>query len=425
MPASAPTDDPAPASGAGRARGGILGRALGGARAEDEGPARDDALLDAVRAATLLGWLSVGAVLVGLAAGLPVRDAQVVLGLTLLGGAGHAVLASLPWARLLATPRGRLLLDAWSAALLAATAGLVLTAGGASRLDLLFFLVGPFLAITHDGPRLAAWLVAATAVFVTTAIAAPDPAPPAETVVRLLLLGGAIVLGLRLARAVRREAVARDEAITRAELEGAMLAEAHHRTKNSLQVVADLLLLGRPESTRDGAAFDQASGRIRAIAAVHDVLAVRGGGRAPADALLRSVADVSGSGHAEVDAAPLELTAERAQRLGLVAGELVANASEHGRPPIHVRFAGDAPGSDGRPSHARLVVRDAGGGPTPEQWAAPGLGLQLAHEVAEKGLGGSIEMVDGAVVVRLPLQAPARSSAPRPTTEVRGAHPRR
>ncbi|MDO9408466.1 sensor histidine kinase [Patulibacter sp.] len=361
--------------------------------ASPRGDGSSYALIEAVRAAALLGWLSVVAVLVGIAVGLPVRHESVVLVTTALGAAGHAALGLLPWARILPTRRGRLLLDLWSVALLGGVAGLVVTAGGASRLDLLFFLVVPFLAMVHEGRLLVPWLTAAVATFVLTAALAVDPLPRSEAVLHLVLLGASAVLGRQLAAAIRRQASARTEAIRRAELEGAMLAEGHHRVKNSLQVVADLLMLARPEDDAGGEAFDQAGARIRSIAAVHAVLASRSGGRVPADELLTAVVDAAHPGGTTLDAAPVALPFQQAQHVGVVVNELVTNAHQHGTGLVRVVLTSDADG---------VVVRvaDEGPGPAPERWAAPGLGLQLVRQVVEQGLRGTLEVEDGEVVAR-------------------------
>ncbi|MBJ7471717.1 MAG: hypothetical protein JHD16_10470, partial [Solirubrobacteraceae bacterium] len=122
-----------------------------------------DLRLGAVGVAGLLGWVSIVAVLLGLVTGLPVEHQGIVLSTTLVAAGGHAVLGLLPWSRLLATSRGRLLLNLWAGALIAGVLGLVLTAGGRSRLDLLFFLVLPWLATLEQGRQRAAWLSAAGA----------------------------------------------------------------------------------------------------------------------------------------------------------------------------------------------------------------------------------------------------------------------
>ncbi len=354
------------------------------------------ALMEAVRAAALLGWMSVVAVLVGIVVGLPVRHESVVLVTTALGAAGHAALGLLPWSRILPTRRGRLLLDLWSVALLGGTAGLVITAGGASRLDLLFFLVVSFLAMVHEGWRLVAWLSAGAGTFLLAAALAVDPLPRPEAVLHLVLLVAAAVLGRQLAAALRRQATARTAAIRRAELEGAMLAEGHHRVKNSLQVVADLLMLARPEEGAGGEAFDQAGARIRSIAAVHAVLASRSGGRVPADELLTAVVQAAYPGGTTLRAEPVALPFQQAQHVGVVVNELVTNAHQHGTGGVRVTL-GTADGV------CEIAVADEGPGPPAERWAAPGLGLRLVRQVVEQGLRGTLAAEDGAIVARFRL----------------------
>ena len=96
-----------------------------------------------------------------------------------------------------------------------------------------------------------------------------------------------MILAVALARTTRRSAATAARAQAEAELEQALLAEAHHRIKNSLQTVADLLLLGRGEGAE---AFDATAERIRSISAVHDLLAAERGGTVAAGELLRTVA---------------------------------------------------------------------------------------------------------------------------------------
>jgi two-component sensor histidine kinase len=203
-----------------------------------------------------------------------------------------------------------------------------------------------------------------------------------------------------LGRLTRREAARRAHASARAELEHALLAESHHRVKNSLQTVADLLLLGRP--TGPGAvAFDDTAERIRAIAAVHDLLGAERGGRIRAGALVNSIA-AAASVEARIDADPLDLEPSCAQRLAIVLNELLTNAARHGRQPISVQLRGPQP--------VVLCVRDAGPGPNGSQ---AGLGLQLVHQVVDQALQGSfsLEREDGLTVarVRFSSSADARS----------------
>lgn len=376
-----------------------------------------DARREAMRAGLLLGWLSVAAVLVAVALGMEVRHTDAVVALALAAAVGNGAMPFVPWSRLLPGARAdaRTLLDLWAAALLVFCGLLVVVAGAQARFDLLLFLVLPFIAITHEGRRLAAWLAAAAAVFAAAMALAPAPLEAAEVALHAVLMIASVILALALARATRRSAAAAAHAAAAAELEQALLAESHHRIKNSLQTVADLLLLGRPEDAASGEAFDATAARIRSIAAVHHLLAGERGGTVAAGQLLRTVvsASASPSDGVVVVSDELRLHAAQAQQLGVIANELVANALRHGGPPVTVVLAR----AEG-PAAVRLEVRDGGRGaavPTtsspgspaggaPAAVAAPettasaapsGLGLTLVRQIAERGLGGSFSLDSG------------------------------
>ena len=166
-------------------------------------------------------------------------------------------------------------------------------------------------------------------------------------------------------------------AAPRAELERALATEANHRIKNNLQTVADLLLLGRPEGG-EGRAFDDTAARIRSIATVHRLLTAA---EDPVDAraLLGSAAEATPVPVAvEADSVPFD--AATAQKVGIVANELITNAFQHGAPPIVVRLTG------GR--QMLLRVDDAGNGVE----GTSGLGLQLVQRMVEQGLHGRFEL---------------------------------
>jgi two-component sensor histidine kinase len=286
---------------------------------------------------------------------------------------------AVPWRRWLAARRGQLLLDLWTAALIGFVLLLVLLAGARANLDLLLFLILPFIATVQAGKRRGLWLGAAAITFAAAMTLAPDRLDAAAVALRAALLVAATVLAARLARVIRREAGARAEATARAELEHALLAEAHHRVKNSLQTVADLLLLARPQGS-DARAYDETAARIRSIAAVHRLLAEQGGAAVGADAVVRAVAAALAP-DIQVEANPVTLDAGRAQQLGVVANELIANALRHGRAPITVRLSGS--------DRVSLVVEDHGAGVA---GSGEGLGLRLVRQIAENGLAGSFRI---------------------------------
>src|SRR6266536_1870843 len=157
---------------------------------------------------------------------------------------------------------------------------------------------------------------------------------------RLALVAASVAVALVLTRTIRRETAAHERASARAELGRTLAKEANHRIKNDLQTVADLLLLGRPGG-EDGTAFDETAARIRSIATVHRLL-TEADDRVDGGALLRSIAE-SAPMPVAVEAEPAAFDAATAQKLGIVANELVTNAFRHGAPPIVVRLSGGAP----------------------------------------------------------------------------------
>lgn len=313
--------------------------------------------------------------LAALALGLPTRHPAALLALTAAAGAANAAVTVAPWRRWLTGAWGRLLLDLWSAGLIALVAALVLMAGASAGFDLLLFLIAPFLATVHRSWRRVAWLSVAGVAYPAMMASAPNPLAAGAVALRLALLAAATTL----ARMVRRGAAARARASERAELEHALLAESHHRVKNSLQTVADLLLLGRPAGA-GAETFDETAARIQSIAAVHRLLAERRGEAISAPTLLAAVAAAAAI-DAHLDAEPRELDPTCAQQLGIVANELISNAARHGRPPIQVLLHGRQP--------MILEVRDAGDGPRD---GVERLGLQLVRQIVEQGLAGTFTL---------------------------------
>ena len=322
-----------------------------------------------------IGWLSIVVVLGGLALHLGSRHLWLLLAATFAAAGCNAAAMLVPWREWLPARRGRLLLDVWSGGLIGFVAVLVF-AGGAS-FTLLLFLTVPFIAVVQSGWRRAFWLTV-TAVTCTLAIALV-PLPVGASAMRLALVGAAVAVALVLARAIRREAAAHKEAAARAELERALATEANHRIKNDLQTVADLLLLGRPDDG-NGQAFDDTASRIRSIASVHSLL-TESSHRVDGAALLERIAE-SAPVPVAVDAESTALDAATAQKLGLVANELITNAFQHGAPPIAVRLT--------HGEETRLHVDDCGAVPAN---AVTGLGLELVRRMVEQGLQGRFELV--------------------------------
>lgn len=327
----------------------------------------------AVQVGYWLGWASVTVVLGGLALDVGIRHRELLVAATLVAAAANTAAMIIPWRAWLGGTRGRLLLDLWCGGLIAFVAFLVVV--GSSNFSLLLFLAVPFIAVVQVGRRRGIWLATSAA---TCAVAAAlVPLSAAATAMRLGLVGAAVAVVLLLTRVIRRETAARRDAVERVELERTLAREANHRIKNDLQTAADLLLLARPDGAA-GAAFDETASRIRSIATVHRLL-TETEDRVDAGTLLRSITAAVPVA-VTVQAAPLRLDAATAQKLGIVANELVTNAARHGAPPIVVRLESGP--------QTRLQVDDRGEGGC----HGTGLGIDLVGRMVELGLDGRFEL---------------------------------
>jgi two-component sensor histidine kinase len=183
--------------------------------------------------------------------------------------------------------------------------------------------------------------------------------------------------------------------------------EAHHRIKNNLQAISDLLYLelhsggSSPEDALRGSIE-----RIQAIATVHDLLSqdedVRVvDARAVMGRLVPMVLRGSGLGGAPVevtmDVSPVPLSSKRATALALIANELVSNAAkhaynEHRKGELSLSLQQDS-------EELVLRVRDNGPGLPPDFSlnTHSHVGLVVVRTLAERDLDGrfTLESQDG------------------------------
>lgn len=191
----------------------------------------------------------------------------------------------------------------------------------------------------------------------------------------------------------RRVQVVLEEALRERDL---LLRELHHRVKNNIQMLAGMLAAARREAASPGAGavLEEASRRLAAVGAVHQML--YGGdmtGVAGAELVARiggMAARASGiDGRFSTEAEPVGILNDAAVPLALILNELVTNAAKHGAradgTPGRIR-AGLSAAPDGA---VELWVEDEGPGFDPAA-AAPrrASGLGLVHGLARQ-LGGS------------------------------------
>lgn len=192
------------------------------------------------------------------------------------------------------------------------------------------------------------------------------------------------------------------EEVRRAEALATLLQETHHRIKNNLQTVADLLSLEMSASPSPAArkSLRDSISRIKSIAAVHELLSVEQLRLTNITELAQQVCDIS-LHHlvrpdqrvtAEIDGPAIYLPSKQATALALVMNELIANALEHafqyGRPGkliIHLTQEGN---------QVTVSIADNGRGLPPnfDSTRQGRLGLQIVQTLVEKDLAGSLRL---------------------------------
>jgi two-component sensor histidine kinase len=192
------------------------------------------------------------------------------------------------------------------------------------------------------------------------------------------------------------------EEARRAETLSAMIQEMHHRIKNNLQTVADLLSLEMFSSPSPAArkSLRDSITRIKSIAAVHQLLSLEQLRLTDITELARQVCDISLQ-HlvhpdqrvtADIDGPAIYLPSKQATALALVMNELIANALEHafdnGRPG-HLAISLEQNGA-----RVTVAIADNGRGLSPgfDLEKSRGLGLQIVRTLVEKDLVGALQL---------------------------------
>lgn len=345
--------------------------------------------LGMVRVALALGWVSAAVVAAGTV--LPhLHHGHMfhgpILFLAFAAAVGNGLLAVLPWRRWVGTQRAAHLLTVWAAAVVMMVGGLVYAGGGwTSDYYLLYFLVIPFVAATEPVPRQLMLYGLILLGYLVAVLAVPGDPLSGMIVVRLAVLSAACAVGAFLARALHRTTVGRVRAEEAVRMERLLTTEAHHRIKNNLQLVADLLILEADRARDNPSVVEETLSRIQSVAAVHQSLAQRSAGRVALRPVIERIAGLVGDRlgrKVQVDGDDVTLTGRAATWTALVANELVVNALRHGRGDVTISLAADPDGEE-----AELVVEDGGPGPAA---AAPGLGLALVRRLVEEGLRGTV-----------------------------------
>lgn len=215
-----------------------------------------------------------------------------------------------------------------------------------------------------------------------------------------LLRSVAAQMGVALENMRLREEARQAEALT------TLIQEMHHRIKNNLQTVADLLSLEMSSSPSPAArkSLRDSITRIKSIGAVHQLLSAENIRLTDITELARQVCDISlrhlvrpdQRVEAHIEGPPIYLPSKQATALALVMNELISNALEHafcfvgqhGR--LEIRLTQEGP-------QVTVTVSDNGRGLPPDFDISRtrGLGLQIVRTLVEKDLAGTLSFEPG------------------------------
>jgi two-component system, sensor histidine kinase PdtaS len=183
---------------------------------------------------------------------------------------------------------------------------------------------------------------------------------------------------------------------------GVLLAEVHHRVKNSLQLIHTVLMLQAKDAGDESSRtlLELSAMRVLTIASVHerlyqgesfDAVEMQTYILGLVEALRDGLQDLAPDRAVSLDAdAGVFWPPRRAQALGLILTELVTNALKYGKGEIRVRFAGENP-----PKGARLEVQDQGVAPDLDAARAKdGVGLRIVAALLEEH-GGTLVLAPG------------------------------
>ncbi len=203
---------------------------------------------------------------------------------------------------------------------------------------------------------------------------------------------------------IRKEMREREEMEGELDLRTRMMLEMHHRIKNNLQTVADLLSLemNRANGRSSAESLRESVARIKSIAAAHEMLSPDQIGGTDVTELAQRVADSAAQAqarpeqsiHIQVEGPKILLSSKSATAFALVMNELVSNALEHGLATrsqgvidIHLEQTED---------EVRVTVKDDGVGLSPdfELSRNAGLGLRIVRTLVEKDLHGAITLLN-------------------------------
>lgn len=268
--------------------------------------------------------------------------------------------------------------------------------GGGFNADyyLAFFPALVFAATLLPPPMGAASGLLAAALYVGVVLAAPGPHFWGNVLVRSVMLIATAAIAAEIAALERTHARQLATSAAQADARAAMVQEVHHRVKNDLQTVVELLSLEveRSPGTDVARVAENLISRIQSMAAVHRLLA-SAPGHTDGTALATRIAALLSERFARRDVAiqvegdPIPIGVEKATCLALAVNELLTNAYRHAFRDARGGSLRVALHQNGQEVAVR-VEDDGAGFDAAREVPGERLGLILVQRLVSEGLDG-------------------------------------
>jgi two-component system, chemotaxis family, CheB/CheR fusion protein len=196
---------------------------------------------------------------------------------------------------------------------------------------------------------------------------------------------------------------------------GTLVDELNHRVRNMLQVVQAVATSTLRRATSLSEFSEAFSGRIKALARAHALLAEHGWTTVDLRSLITKEIEpyVDHPRRVHMSGKPVRLTPKFALTLGMVVHEMATNAAKHGALSNAEGRVTVSWSVEGKEPSTEIALRwtEKGGPPAPEK--APerrGFGSELIERLVRHDLGGTMDIVmtgvGRVVTVHVPLGVP-------------------
>ena len=189
-----------------------------------------------------------------------------------------------------------------------------------------------------------------------------------------------------------------------------LVAELDHRVKNALATVSAVISRTQDASGSAGDFVAALHGRIRSMAATHQLLSGRRWDGVPLSELIHhELTPYANGNNTAIDGPEVTLSAEAGQAVSMVLHELATNAAKHGALSVpdgrvSVRWHSEPNGN----ADARIGIEwQETGCPAVRPPDTSGYGMEVIRDLIPYELGGTVDLAFAADGLRCRLEIPA------------------